>query len=135
MTGRVGRSGAPRGNHNRQVHGGAAGIKSLTSGGPLHGLALESAKNVTRRREEEGTLALLREHYDRRKGVSDLYYAAILGASSLEALTSLLKIWAWVDEGAQRCLLAIRAAERESERTPAAIVLDALKKVKDDTNE
>ncbi len=99
------------GNTNAQKHGGEAGIKSLTSGCPLVGLAHESEERVKAELKQIGAAGLLERSAVRLQSVADLFYSALEAATQADDIAALDRFatrYGWLQSSAARLWLELR---------------------------
>jgi hypothetical protein len=120
------------GNDAAQKHGGAGAVRALAKGEPFSALAAEQEQQVKSEYTTGGEGALLKRNATRLQTAADLYYQAVIGAESAEAMTSYLKVWVWLTNSTVRAWEAVGRA-KESDRDINAIdVINAIKAVQDE---
>jgi hypothetical protein len=113
------------------ANGGERGIKDLTAGAPLRGLAAESQREVEAELEAEGRAAIVRRAAVRLEAVSRLFFNAILSAADrgdFAKLAAYAQRFAWLQSRALAAWMAVATDEKNADKgTTARDVLDAIK--------
>jgi hypothetical protein len=122
-----------KGNTNSQTHGAAAGERALSTGVDFSGLAAVTEQAVRAEMETDGISSIVKRDAIRLQVVADLYYAAILGAGSLEQLDSLVKRYGWIAASTLRAWAQLEQAQKAVDRVGVVDVLDAVKGANDDS--
>ena len=99
------------GNQAHAIHGAAAGERALSTGANFTGLAVAAEEQVRAELANDGITSIVRRDAIRLQTVADLYYAAILGADSLDKLDSLVKRFGWIAASTLRAWQQVRAEE------------------------
>jgi hypothetical protein len=110
------------GKQNAIKHGGDGAIKRLSDSQPFLGVAHETELTVTGELEREGLINVYKKRAIRLQTVADLFYQAILGATTLEKLDSLVQRYGWLQNSALRALLVIQDLERHSKKFDASYI-------------
>lgn len=119
------------GNQAAIKHGGEAGIKALTTGEPLTGLAKQAEDGARDRLEVDGRAAVVRENAIRLQAVADLFYNAVQKAANdgnLALLDRYAARYGWLAMSALRALAQLATEEKDAAKgqTTLAQVLDAM---------
>ena len=122
------------GNKNRETHGAGAAEVALTTGADLSGLALQAEQNVNAELETAGIGAIVRRDAIRLQTVADLYYAAIMGADTLDKLDSLVKRYGWIQASALRAWQQVQDTDRQHKPIDLSTVLASMEGGEDGSN-
>lgn len=123
----------PRSERNLR-HGAGAAENAITKGDDFSGMAAAQQDRVLEELEIDGVEAIMRRDAVRLQVVADLYYAAILGADSLEKFDTYVKRFGWIASSALRAWQHVQAAEKVASTRDVHDVLAAIRST-DDSNQ
>lgn len=119
-----------KGNQNRTIHGGEAGLSRLQDGGEFTGLARQEQEQVESDLDTIGTVGLVRQAAVRLQTVANLFWHAIEKAvndGDIPALDRYAQRFGWLQNSATRTLLQLAEMERERGVITPSDVLDAIR--------
>ncbi len=123
------------GNQSALKHGGAGGVKALSTGVPFKGVLSDIESNVRAELADVGISGLIERDAIRLQTVSDAYWQAIQGAQDAETMTGYLKVWGWLHNSTIRALETLQKAKSAQDRgINAKDVLEAIQMTRNDTD-
>lgn len=108
-------------------HGAGAGENAITAGDSFTGMAAEQEQRVLDELEVKGISSIVRRDAIRLQTVADLYYAAILGADSIEKFDTYVKRYGWICGSALRAWQHVREIEKQETQRDVHDVLAAIR--------
>jgi len=121
-----------KGNQNRTVHGGAAGVKALTRGEEFTGLPALRETEVRNELAEQGRPVIVIRNAVRLQTVADLYFDAAIAAmqaGELQKADGYIKQYGWLAGAALRAWGAVATDEKDAARGGGASVIDVLNSI------
>lgn len=101
------------GNKVAEKHSGESGVKALTTGQPLAGVALGIRADLDIEIAKYGMVAVLEERARRHQTVADLFYQLILGCKDIESLRKLEHRFSNLSNSAAKQFERVIRLERE----------------------
>jgi hypothetical protein len=117
---------AKPGNQSGLIHGAGAGEVALTKQQDFTGMAAQQEIAVREEAEAAGIPSIIRRDAIRLQTVADLYYQAILGATDMDRLDTLVKRYGWIVNSAMRAWAQVQNVEGKRELVDVSEVLRSL---------
>lgn len=129
------KTGAPRGNLNRQTHGGEGAVKAIRHGRPFTGLAALAEAEVRAELDRDGRHGLVLRLAARLTAAADLYWNALSAAAEagdLAQIDGYVGRFGWLGGAALRAWEQVKREGGDSDR---ARVVDAMAAIDEATTE
>lgn len=94
-------------------HSAAGAERRLSTGENLTGIAKQAEDSIATELANDGIVAVYKKRFTRLQAVSDLYYAAILGAKNMDDLDKFVQRYGWLQGSALRALVVLKDMEAE----------------------